>query len=93
MSTPAFNASSLTPRTAATAVEDSHTVGPQTTMVRIRNLGPNTVFFGAVTGITDVTGYPIVNGESEDVPIVPGTEIFVICSAAETAAVHWLELQ
>jgi len=79
-------------RVAATSAETEQALNVAATTIRVRNLGPNTVYLDVKTGVTTANGYPMIANAAEDFETEQGTEsLFFICAAAETAAVHIIE--
>ena len=68
-----------------------------TTRFRLRNNGPNDVYWSTATGVTALAagnGYPLVNGEESEVfgkEAQTNMDLFFVCDAAETASVKILE--
>jgi len=77
-------------RHAASSVESTLNLGVTTRGVVLKNLGPNTAYFGMATGVTTAAGFPLAINEEISLAIHPdsdGLDLYLICAAAETASI------
>jgi len=87
---PQVKQTTVTVRHAASSVESTLNLGVTTRGVVLKNLGPNTAYIGMATGVSTATGFPLLINEEIHLAIHPdadGLDLYLICTAAETASI------